>query len=493
MKRRQITSLLLLAAMLATASCGGGGDNPNNDTTPANNDDTTPVAEGYDYQGKDFGDYEFNVLNLDTQYGSYIRFDFEEQTGEQLDDAVYDRNRKVEDMLNIQLNEIIIPRGGEWQTGQAAICEAIMQQVMADDDDYDAGFLPAFYKRDVLADNYLLNLADIPEMHLYEEYWDASINEEMTVNDILLVAAGPLNMMTLDTSWILLFNEDMMNDYKMEYPYQIVRDGKWTLDKFYEYTSAAANLNGDESFKWTENGNAVYGIVAHTALPAKLLYPAGIMPYEKKSDTDITLTFGSERLFTALEKINSVLSIADGVAYFNNGGVDSPEGYMGMFVNDRGMFIGCQLKETVSFRSMESTFGLLPLPKLEESQEGYISPSGTMSQFLAIPTTQDDPSRAGFILDALTYESYQSVLPVFMDVTVSQKGLRNDDSIEMLQYVWDGRIMDLLQYYNVDKVSASLGNLISAGSGVGTASSLVASNMPTMEQLFDEFLEQMGL
>ena len=36
------------------------------------------------------------------------------------------------------------------------------------------------------------------------------------------------------------------------------------------------------------------------------------------------------------------------------------------------------------------------------------------------------------MIDALTYRSYETVLPVYYENRVAQKGLRNEDSIEML-------------------------------------------------------------
>ena len=36
------------------------------------------------------------------------------------------------------------------------------------------------------------------------------------------------------------------------------------------------------------------------------------------------------------------------------------------------------------------------------------------------------------MIDALTYRSYETVLPVCYENRVAQKGLRNEDSIEML-------------------------------------------------------------
>ncbi len=491
MKRKQTISLLLLAAMLATTACGGSNDTPGNDTTPQDGSDTTPIEEGYDFQGKDFNDYEFKVLNLDEQFGCYIRLDFDEQTGEKLDDAVYDRNRKIEEKLNFQFKEIVLPGGAVWQTGQVAVCDALIQDVMSDDDAYDAAYVPPFFKPEVVTGGYLLNLLDIPEMHLYEKYWDVSVNEEMTVNDTLYTASGPLNFMSLDLCWLLLFNEDMMTDLKMEYPYQLVRDGKWTLDKLNEYVSAGANLNGDESFQYNVDGNSVYGIAGHTSAPLAFMFSAGTRFYERSNTGEIELTLGSDRLYSAMEKIAHACTLSDGKMIYSNQDLPSIEGYTGIFSVDRALFLTCQLKAAMELRVMESTFGMVPMPKLDETQENYSSLIASRYEFLVIPKTQDDPSRAGFILDALTYESYQSVLPVYYDVTVSQKGLRNDDSIEMLEIIRDNSSIDFMYIYKISETATNaLSKLVQAGTGdVSGAASAVASNEPTTTQKLLEFLD----
>ena len=62
----------------------------------------------YPHDTKDFGGYTFKVMNLAKQYGCYIRLDFDEQTGDVLDDVMYNRNRRVEEQLNFTLDEVII-------------------------------------------------------------------------------------------------------------------------------------------------------------------------------------------------------------------------------------------------------------------------------------------------------------------------------------------------------------------------------------------------
>ncbi len=490
MTRKQLISALLLAGMLATVSCGGGGGTGDGgDTTPGGGDDTNPpVADGYDYQGKRFDGYELTMLNLDVQYGCYIRLDFTEQTGEQLDEAIYARNRKVEDQLGITISEIILPRGSEWLTGQQAVCEAVMNQVMADDDDYEMAYLPTFYKREVLTGEYLLNLCDIPELNLYSEYWDRAMNEELTVKGRLLTASSPLSVMSMDLSWVLLFNERIFEDLNLDFPYQLVRDGEWTLDKMNEYVTAGANLNGDETFQFNVDGNATYGHGAHASVLTPMLFSAGVEQYTRDKDGNIELTYGGDRIFTALEKLEPMSTQLDGKLYLNSGGLDSGNGYLAMFNNDRALFFGGQLKSAMELRAMESTFGLLPFPKLDANQENYKTMVGGGSCLLTIPTTQDDPSRIGFILDALSYESYKSVRPVYNEVTVSQKGLRNDDSIEMLDYIWDNRAISLLQFYGIDGITSAVTTLVTEGN-VGSAASTIESKKSEADQKLAEFLE----
>ena len=55
----------------------------------------------------------------------------------------------------------------------------------------------------------------------------------------------------------------MLADLGLETPYDLVRDGAWTIDKLHEYATAGANLNGDSSFAWDENGSAIYGLASY--------------------------------------------------------------------------------------------------------------------------------------------------------------------------------------------------------------------------------------
>jgi len=474
---------LLALLMLAGTACGEAGS-AGSDTTTASGDTTAAEPEGYDYGGNDFGGHEFKVLNFETYCSTYMTLDIEEQTGEALDDAVFKRNSKVEEALNFKLKEEKEPYAG-WNTAQIGLCDKIMQSVMAGDNAYDAAFLPVTFKSGIITDGYLLDLTQVPGMHVDEYYWDTVINDALTLEGSLYAASGPLNFCSLGLSDVLLFNEDMLTDLKLEFPYQLVRDGKWTLDEFYKYVTACTQLNGDESFAFNENGAAVYGIAGHSDLPYAFLYGADCRMVEMEGDK-INLTIEDERLYDAGEKIAKIMQKSAGQVLFNNNETQ-PSGYTVLFRNDRAAFLTCELKSANVLRDMNSTFGLVPVPKYDAAQDGYHTAVSYNSVFLTIPKTQPDPKRAGVILDALTYESYHDVLPVYYDVTVSQKGLRNEDSIEMLDLIYNCRGIEFPQIFGITNSFVSSFNSQVVGEALGLAS-LAASSKESINANIEKVL-----
>lgn len=156
MKKNRIISLLLLALMAAT-SCGGTGSGTNDDTsadnsTSAADTDTGTTAPEYVFADIDCGGDNFTVLNATTTWGFYAYMDFETQTGESLDDAVYERNRFVEEKYNIKL-EIV-------EDDIDKNYEKYRSSILAGDDTYDTAYIRCDRIASFIADGYLTNLLD---------------------------------------------------------------------------------------------------------------------------------------------------------------------------------------------------------------------------------------------------------------------------------------------------------------------------------------------
>ena len=364
MNRKMTRLFALLCAILMSASaCGSDTPAPSGDTETAA-DETTAAPEGYDYAGKDFGGAAVNILNYEDLWKCYLHLDFESQTGEILDDAVYNRNRRVEEALNFKLNEVKWT-DNSWETGQRAMVDAVIQSVMSGDNAYDAAYLPVSFKSAVITDGYLYDLNTLPGLNLGEEYWDININKSLEIDGKLYAASSPMHLMSLDMANVLLFNENMFTDMKLEHPYDMVREGTWTLDKMNEYVTALTQLNGDESFTFNNSGNSVYGIGVHPDIIMGMLYGAGCRLTENEGGS-FKLTIDNERWYSAGEKINKIL-IGTGHAIADTS--NSDKNYIKLFHEERAAFLFAELKAGLELRDMEDTFGLLPMPKLDEEQK----------------------------------------------------------------------------------------------------------------------------
>ncbi|MBQ8508332.1 MAG: hypothetical protein IJ493_00300 [Clostridia bacterium] len=440
--KRTIT-LLLLFSMLLTASCGGS-DTPASDTTTADTTDTTTAAQEFVYEfNGDFGGEEFNILNAGDVYSMHAEIDREEATGEPLDDAMYERCRLLEEKLNIVIVE-------ETQHVDENLAKFAMQIVLAGDDTYDTMYIPARDLYKFTSEGYLYNLLDVDGFNFDGEWWLQSYNEANSIGGKLYAAAGYSRLMIVDSIWSLFFNEDMMEDLKLEKPYDLVREGKWTIDKLGEYLKAGARLNSDASYTWNDTGTAVYGMSGSSV--DKFLIASGERILESQNGK-LTLTGGDEKFYGVLDKLVSTLGVGveDGrVTIGVSGKTDDQAGnYLNNFEVQRSLFVTAEISKTARMRDKEFSFGVVPFPKYDEDQESYYTVPFYGTPCFTIPVTNSDPEKTAVIGDALTYLSWRDVLPIFREVTLEQKGLRNDDSIEMLNIIIESSVPDLVYTYNI--------------------------------------------
>ncbi|MBO5671193.1 MAG: hypothetical protein J6S41_06555, partial [Clostridia bacterium] len=258
-KRHLTAAALLLAALLATASCGDAGDTPA--VTDAAVDTAATETEAADTRlhdavpDQDFGGKTFDILtagNWTNEWTEIVEFTADEENGEPINDAVYQRNLAIEERFNIDIVEInhmgVDNDGG---TGKGA--KYIEKSVMASDFAYDASLMGAYDVSTLAYNGYLLDLAsEVPHIDLSNPWWDQKANTDLAMKGKMFYPTGDISTIDNDCTFCMLFNKNLLNTYDMEDPYQLVRDGKWTLDKFIEMASqVSGDINGDS--KYDEN------------------------------------------------------------------------------------------------------------------------------------------------------------------------------------------------------------------------------------------------
>lgn len=483
MKNVSLISLLLLGALLA--SCGGGNDTvttEENNTDAVTGGETAAVTEdAYDYPELDCGGEPFRILNADNAWGTYGKLDFDEATGESLDDVIYERNRNMEERYNFvfAVNE---------DHDIDAATTHFSQMVMAGDDVYDAAYLRADTLPAPLTNGMLYDLSEIDGFRFDEPWWDSDVITGGRIgNDrALYFASNYFSLFGFDSTVCMYFNEQKFTDLDIEFPYQLVRDGKWTLDRMFEYVQQGMNLNGDTDFTWNAGGNATYGVSIWSNGYHALLIGSGATYADMDANGAPIISAAEQHFIDVTDKLTEHV-------FGVNGAIIRTEVTDGVepFLNGRSMMAVAQVKSANAYRDMEDNFGLLPMPKYDEAQDGYSCYISSTQLLMTLPITSNNTERTAILMDALAYESYRDVLPVYYEQKVSQKGLRNDDSIEMLDIVRANRYTNFGEIFGwTNTLQHAVHGKVSAGSG--DIASLIASNMKTIEKAIETTMEMVN-
>ena len=488
MKKRIFTVLLAaLMTMPMLVSCGDAVEE-SAETVPGAD---TAAAEGetepsWQFPDVDYGGAEYRVLNFDQLWDMYIDMDVEEQTGDILDDAVYDRNRKVEDELNCVIAEKALENVGNVVED---LTNLAYNNIMAGSDEHDMMCLPIDKKISLITEGCLMDMMPLEGFHFEEEWWDQYIIDAVKLDGKLYFTSGAANLMAYDSLWGLFFNENIMEEHGLDKPYDLVREGKWTLDKLAEYCAAVANLNGDETYAYKKDGNVFWGLVTHdNGAPEKFLYSAGVRYVQTDADGNINFTLSGDHVYNVFDKMAYLLNQDMGMAIKGHTTDFDADlgGYMYVFTARRSMFLTAEIKAAQLMRDMEDTFGIVPFPKANEAQENYQSTIVSTMLYWCIPATNSNLEMTATVSEVLTHESYVNVIPVYYNSVVEHKGLRNEDSIEMLDIMRQNKGVDIGAIYawNVD-LSASLRTLIYKGDS--QVASTIAKAQPGIETKIAEF------
>ena len=442
--KKKVVSIALLCALLASVGCGssdGGADTPTGTTAPSGSDATTTQPEetsefqaaDVKYSGKDF-------IIAENDIGDWMQSAFiTEENGDVLNDSIYKRNSIVEDLYGINLKGYKIEGGRNSQD-----LASIKNTILAGDKEFDIAYIPGQLCKNILSDpQYLIPLSDLDTIDLSHSWWAQNSVEEMTFGGKTVSATGDMIVTTTGSTTVTFFNKTLAEQYNLDI-YNTVREGKFTLDYVYNTgKTVSADLNGDAK---RDADNDRFGLIVESLNLMHTVNTAGEKLITKDSEGYPVCNVGSSAIVDIVQKYVSIIDDTDNVISVQDGRI-TDGGPAGVFNSDRAMFWYTNLQRMKAARSFDAEFGLVPLPKYDESDE-YIGPvGGYWDSWLMIPATQDDTDYVGNVVEALGYYSQQYVTPAFIETSVTTKTLRDDDSAEMLEIVLANRSFDAGMYF----------------------------------------------
>ncbi|MBP3918981.1 MAG: hypothetical protein J6I50_07420 [Clostridia bacterium] len=457
-------SLAAACALLTLFAASCGTDQPSDtvitDANP-NVESTAAVTETestrlYDnVENKDYGGTTFDILtagNWDNEWTEIYDFCAEEENGEPINDAVFQRNMTIEERFNVKINEINNMGNSVGGTGKGA--KFIETSVMASDNAYDASLMGAYDVSTLAYRGYLMDLlSDVPNLDVTQPWWDQKANADLRVMNKLFYTTGDISTIDNDCTFCILFNKNLLNAHDMENPYEMVKNNTWTIDNFIAMASQlSTDLNGDSKY----DENDLYGLCVWQDSMMGMINAAGGMFSTVGKDGKIELTLNTERNQSMFEKWIA-LANNHNIAYSL---VHSGDHIEVMFANDQVLFYTRYLCIIKKYRDMDTDFGILPYPKFDSSQEEYystVAPYGC--SFICVPAVVEDIDMTGRILEAMACESMYTVTPAYYDITLEGKMIRDNESAEMLDIILGNRVFDLGQFYQIGGYNEEIMNL----------------------------------
>jgi len=438
-----LLNLLILSCAAILFACAGNSNsnkpeaeiqNPADVNSPAAEETAAPapVIPVQDMNGKEFriitaGWWDYEPMEVHDICP-------EEYMGEPLNDAAYDRKIRIEETYNCK----IVQTAGSYEPSDDV--KKVQKSVQAGDHVYDAAMMRGIDFTTLLTKNYLLELGELQNIDFDNSWWRKKCSDALLIGGKRYGVSGNISSVEISLAALVCFNKNMIKGYGLDSPYDLVKTGDWTLGKFAEMGKQVAHdLDGDG--KMTEND--IWGVNYDRDRVWNLLNSSGVKLIELDSNgyPQITIDAGEN-----LYKIQTVFTALFDESYSsNNRRIGSA------FNQERTLFrLGWAL-DVVGLREYDFDFGIVPLPKYDLNQKEYMpNVYGLGANIICVPSTNADMENTGLFLEAFSYEGEKSVIPVYYENLLKTKSARDNESEDMIDYIFGNLYYDTGTLLNFD-------------------------------------------
>ncbi len=488
--KKLITGFLLAALLLQTVGCGseetGVSGNDSTFTTAESGKTTTQetTINAPDLPDVKMDGKEFNILTQG--WCSWAPLDIvdvgiTEQNGEILNDKAYERKSAIEEKYDCVINEVYDPSGG------TDAVTMINSAVMAGDNLYDIAVIRSLRYNSLITSGNLTDLSIVPHLELENGYYVEQSYDALSIDGTHYGIVSEITTNANLLTFCAYFNKVMLDNYKLDSIYDLVRDGKWTLYKMQEMGKAvAADVNNDGKY----DSNDRYGVV-HVVDAVEGFVSASGVKLAGMKNGKIEKTYKSESAIGKMQHIFDILSDKQTIFNVHARVSDSKEVNKletGMFIDGQALFTVAGLFYAPLFRDMNDDFGIVPMPKYDEAQEDYISPIfANLFPITVIPRSNDDLDSTGILLEELSYRGQTELVPALYDTILSGKCARDDDSVEMLNMIFEKPSYDIGMIFDFGGVRTEIRNILHTLNG--NFSSTFASIDSKVDANIDELIK----
>lgn len=441
----------------------------------------------------DFGGEPVRIL-----YGSDAeRNEFDvDISGEIIDDAVFARNIKVEELLNVKLER----KGVASNASHANEYVQYAQNMHAAGEPYHIYAATRRAMGQMLMNDLLLNLSSVENLFidLSKPWYPETLNTDLSIKSTCFYITGDISANTLLQMNAIFYNKAVAERFERPDFEDLVREGKWTLDALIE---SAKGVYIDKDASGSKTGGDMYGFTQSTYLDNDAFYFGSGLTFFKADPTNDTYVHAS---FTDMASAKADALAQKLYDFFNipSSYVSTPTtlGYDYTAPFSSGLALFCHGTLSLADRNgalsnVEGAYGILPIPKYDTEQERYFTTISNKSVFwgfnrLLNPETE---SMITAVTEAMAYEGYTRVSEAVFESVMKQRYHLGGESSEMYDLIRASVRVDIGKLFAEDTsaLPSTFAKCVTSGAGTWKITVLPAGFRAQVERALKSFTKSL--
>ena len=503
--KRMMCLALAVMMMLAIVACGsddtgsgGGGDST---TPPPAGPGTTVVTENRtdDLPPIDMKDATLSLFAMVQSGSNEGSFDAK-YDGDVVHNAVYQRNKDLKDRFNCQLS--IIDKACDTNNNEEGSMLNTME-ALKETPTYHIITTASFQMVKLVQKGLLhdLNSSNIEYIDLNKDYYDDGYNIALNVGGRQYLVAGKLTISWYRYQIVTFFNRNLFLDNNVDYLYQTVLDGEWTLAKMAQIAGEFHTDDGDTVYNQADTFGYYVFVGSDASQTDGFMGAFNLRLISKTEDgymekIDIDPTPWNEAISEFMDMIGSKGCWA-GKSEKNggneDGSVDTNTTVENKFLAGEAAMMTYRMfvveKEAMIQMGRElEGYGIVPLPMANDDQYDYISYVQDQVLCLGIPYTMvdNDYILAQFFLEGFASESYNTTMPAYYERALTKKYVSDEESYEMIRIIDSNIIIDPVNvFFSFGVSTTSLRNVYAGKDTIVNvlSSSIVGDDAPVTQKV----------
>jgi hypothetical protein len=301
------------------------------------------------------------------------------------------------------------------------------------------------------------NLLEYENFSVEKPWWPEALTSECTINDKLLYCTGDISTNLLWMMTATCYNKELYEQYfnGEKTPMDMVQSNEWTMEKLFSMTKDI----------YTDDGNGkrdeldVYGYVISEINVDAFQTAAGITSIQKNDEGELVVSpdWISQRCADVCSLVGEFL---DAEGTFSHNDVEPPRAVFfeehAIFITDRTFIIAG--KDTAETGKIEFSYGIVPQPKFDTTQETYMTNVGHPFTMYAVNAASKRAEAAVTTLEAMGSANHRTVTPAIFEVAMKVRYQDDPQASEMFDILKNNISFDIGRIY-ADALGKSTANV----------------------------------